>query len=461
MSATVTQGDVFDVLPAIPPGSVDAICTSPPYWALRSYLPKDHPLKPRELGSERTPAEYVDNMVRVFRLVRDCLADHGTAWLNIGDTYSGDKVDAAPRASYGFTPKQATNPHSDCRLRDGPAPGIPAGSLCLIPQRLAIALADDGWLVRSVICWQKPSCMPQSLAGWMWRRCRVKTSPPRPRLGRDSKDNSNLTPFAGTGAFKDFVADWADCPGCARCEPHGGYVLRRGSWRPTSSYEPVLMLAKRSGYFADGIAVQTPTATATVGRNRYTRVLDDPDEQFAVRHDHESTGATANLRDVWRIAAEPLREAHYAAFPTALVTTCLKAATSQRGYCPHCGKPWCRVVEETENIHPGSSHDHSLDGITNRGRRADGKPQGSIMRERFEAGHGPVTLGWRPTCSCPPHDPRAGRVLDPFAGSGRTGVACLRMGLDFTGVELNPDYAAMARRLLREESPLFAGVDAP
>jgi hypothetical protein len=70
----------------------------------------------------------------------------------------------------------------------------------------------------------------------------------------------------------------------------------------------------------------------------------------------------------------------------------------------------------------------------------------------------PATLGWRPTCSCPAHEPRPGRVLDPFCGSGRVGIECLRLGLDFTGVELSPSYCDMANRLLRSESPLFSGV---
>jgi adenine-specific DNA methylase len=71
---------------------------------------------------------------------------------------------------------------------------------------------------------------------------------------------------------------------------------------------------------------------------------------------------------------------------------------------------------------------------------------GNGSREWAERGTAVETVGWRP-----------GRVLDPFAGSGRTGIEALRLGLDFVGVELNPSYADMARRLLHSESPLFAG----
>src|SRR5215471_5712124 len=90
MSARVINADVLEALPTLAPGSVDVVCTSPPYWALRSYLPNGHEAKAKELGSEATPDEYVARMVEVFRLVRRVLAPHGTCWVNIGDTFAND-----------------------------------------------------------------------------------------------------------------------------------------------------------------------------------------------------------------------------------------------------------------------------------------------------------------------------------------------------------------------------------
>jgi adenine-specific DNA methylase len=67
------------------------------------------------------------------------------------------------------------------------------------------------------------------------------------------------------------------------------------------------------------------------------------------------------------------------------------------------------------------------------------------------------TVGWRPSCNCPGElPPRPALVLDPFCGSGRTGLTAQQLGLDFVGVELNPAYAEMSRRLLYEASPLFS-----
>jgi hypothetical protein len=448
-------------------------------------LPAGHGLKPLELGQEATPAEFVANMVRVFGLVREVMADHGTCWLNMGDSYAHD-------SRGGKTGGKQMDWHGEEQMSAGRTQktlGIPEGNLCLVPWRLAIALQDDGWIVRSVVVWQKPSPMPIPVFGWQWRRCRVKLKNGN-QVGRGKQAANRLTAGLNERTEQrrravnpgnpqsdhnghDFAAhaEWTDCPGCKRCEPNGGYVLRRGSWRPTPGWEPVLMLAKSERYFADGIAVETPAKATTLERNKYSRILFDPDEQFAVAHDHETVGETANLRDVWetdleklskeeliallldnpempnvwRIGVEPQPDKHYACFPTALVHNCLAAGTSAKGYCPACGLPWVRVVDAKP---VGSWSDHDEDAT--RGANQNNDVRRSSGYEK------PKTLGWRPSCSCPLADPRPGLVLDPFAGSGRTGVEASRMGLDFIGIDLHPDYVEMARRAIREESPLFA-----
>lgn len=464
MGARVIQGDVLDVLPTLEPGSIDVVCTSPPYWMLRSYLPKGHALKRRELGSEPTPEAYIENMVAVFRLVREAMADHATCWVNIGDTYAQSAMGRSRNGVGGIASdyKRATD-----KPGDGPT-SVAAGNLCLIPQRLALALQADGWLVRSVIVWHKPAPMPQSVSGWAWRRCRVKVG--GDNGGRSVKVAATGGNHRAVASFKDNRTDagkalsseghilWSDCPGCEKCRPNQGYVLRRGSWRPTSSWEPILMLAKGPGYYADGESVRQPFAAGSQERAAYGFRPNDRDGENNYRNGYmrdadggpvEFNPTGANLRDVLTIGPEPLKHSHYASYPTALPDLCLRAATSQRGYCPGCGSPWARVLETTYRDNPG--HKWMYRGDVNRdpGSRTDLPPESKL----------PVveTLGWSPTCPCPPHEPRPGRVLDPFAGSSRTGIAALRLGLDFVGVELNPQYVALSRKLLREESPLFAG----
>ncbi len=168
-NARILQGDVFEQLSLIEKGSIDCSVTSPPYWKLRAYLPKDHPLKHLELGQEDTPKEYVEKIVRMCGLVRECLADHGTMWLNVGDTYSANCSYQVPDGKWEDVGNSAALSTQQT--------GVEAGNLCLIPQRLMISLQDDGWLVRSIIIWSKPSAMPASLTGWLWKRCRVKVRP--------------------------------------------------------------------------------------------------------------------------------------------------------------------------------------------------------------------------------------------------------------------------------------------
>lgn len=436
MGATILRGSVFDRLPQVKRGSVAVAVTSPPYWMLRNYLPKDHPSKHLELGSEPTPQAYVESMVKVFRLVRDTLADHGTVWVNVGDTYA--------TGGGGVDKKQPKH-----------------GNLCLIPQRLAIALQADGWIVRSIVVWHKPAPMPSSVTGWSWQRCRVKVAA-RP-VGKTKATALGVLPgrdpagstHKATGRLSDpsGLASWRDCPGCKKCSANDGLILRKGSWRPTSSWEPVLMLAKSSTYFCDQEAVKTPPSAATISRDQYTRILDDEDEQFAVRHDHETVCNGANPRDVWTIGHEPLKEKHYAAYPTELVERCLRAGTSSKGYCHECGMPWVRVVEAVDT---GKTQKMADGWDTGKGGHGKFHRNGS---EKGEAGK-PVmanqTVGWRSSCTCPTHEPCPGLVLDPFAGSGRTGIAAQRLGLDFIGVELNDEYASMAERLIHGEMPLFA-----
>ena len=120
-------GHVTDVLKALPEQSVHCVVTSPPYWALRDYGSD----KTYELGSEPTYQEFVKNMVEVFREVRRVLRDDGTLWINLGDTYASKNM--------------------------------PSGNLVGIPWRVALALQDDGWIIRQDIVWHKPSPMPESV----------------------------------------------------------------------------------------------------------------------------------------------------------------------------------------------------------------------------------------------------------------------------------------------------------
>jgi len=132
--------------------------TSPPYFGLRDYGVEG------QIGLEQTPDEYVAAMVEVFRCVRDVLADDGTLWLNIGDSYArtgGTDRKVSDTAQVGST-RNTLEQMSD-RTSNASAMGLKHKDLIGIPWMLAFALRADGWYLRQDIIWHKPNPMPESV----------------------------------------------------------------------------------------------------------------------------------------------------------------------------------------------------------------------------------------------------------------------------------------------------------
>jgi DNA modification methylase len=265
---------------------------------------------------------------------------------------------------------------------------------CLVPQRLVLALQADGWWVRRPIVWAK---------------------------------------------------------GVSFCPTDSGSVMpERVRDRPTRAYEFVFLLSKSARYFYDWYMAREPgvypagtkAAKGSAQRREEYGVNARPDEYA------EYTG-TRNWRDVWRINTQAYAEAHFATFPVALAEKCITAGTSPKA-CGKCGAPWERIVKTAHAGAKGPSVDQAL--VTGMSRNALGGQQEWDMREH------PEQTGWQPTCTCdPPDDTGRCVVLDPFVGSGTTGVAAKAMGRHCVGIELNPRYCDMARQRCAapQTEPLF------
>ena len=369
MSVRIITGDCLAVLRTLDAESVHCVVTSPPYWGLRDYGVAG------QLGMEKTLGEHLAVMVEVFREVRRVLRKDGTCWVNYGDCYatSPNGRSAADTKALGnddrtfrdkpfstIGPIYVTDPRNPDRrgnhstLRGAPPPNTPgriaAGGtlkpkdLCMISNRFAIALQDDGWWVRSEIVWHKPNPMPES------------------------------------------VTD-----------------------RPATAHEKVWLLTKSERYWYDAEAVRIPAAPATApraerantgtsapGQAKHSGVCgprrSDKQRGHTRRHQGfndrwdkmeraEQLADGANLRNVWTIATAAFSEAHFATFPPALIEPCIKAG------CP---------------------------------------------------------VG--------------GTVLDPFGGSGTTGLVADQLGRSAILIELNPEYAAMAHRRIKGDAPLLTDV---
>jgi hypothetical protein len=167
-------------------------------------------------------------------------------------------------------------------------------------------------------------------------------------------------------------------------------------------------------------------------------------DRYADERDHlvcKPNGSTRNRRSVWTIATEPYPEAHFATYPTALVKPCILAGTSERGVCPACGTPWVRVVEKPQ---PPEAMRNRGNGtkMAFHGRQVGG---GQKLQDWYDD-HPIATTGWRAGCACDAGEPVPATVLDPFCGSGTTGLVALTYGRNFIGIDLSPEYLAMAER---------------
>ena len=156
MKDTILFGDCRDTLKQFDEKARCCV-TSPPYYGLRDYGGED-----KQIGLEQSPEEYIQEMVNVFRLVRDNLTDDGTLWLNIGDSYYNY------RPGKGGLPQQTvSNTKQDlpdqCNRRANKLEGLKEKDLIGIPWMLAFALRADGWYLRQDIIWHKPNPMPESV----------------------------------------------------------------------------------------------------------------------------------------------------------------------------------------------------------------------------------------------------------------------------------------------------------
>lgn len=149
---TLHHGDALAVARTLPEASADCIVTSPPYFGLRDYG------EAGQYGLESSPGEYVETMRALFSELRRVLADDGTLWLNIGDSYYSGRG-----ASTGTDDKNSARRFGIRSLDKGGADWARPKNLLGIPWRVAFALQDDGWNLRNAIVWHKPNAMPESI----------------------------------------------------------------------------------------------------------------------------------------------------------------------------------------------------------------------------------------------------------------------------------------------------------
>jgi len=275
----IYEGNCIDVMNGMEAGAVHCCVTSPPYWGLRDYGSDG------QIGLEETPEEYVDKMVEVFRAVRRVLRDDGTLWLNLGDSYatSGGAVGRCPGGGEQGE-RFLRQGHINTQPNRMPIPGLKPKDLVGIPWRVAFALQVDGWYLRSDIIWAKSNPMPESV--------------------RD---------------------------------------------RPTKSHEHIFLLTKQKKYYYDHEAIKEEAvgghtgSAASFKRKNSKREQAIPGQSMGThrpnRADVAYNGSKRNKRDVWFVATQPYKGAHFAVFPQKLIEPCVLAGCPKGGtvFDPFCG----------------------------------------------------------------------------------------------------------------------------
>lgn len=311
-TVTLYLGAALDVLSRLPDRSVNCCITSPPYFGLRDYKtpatdwpavefepmaglpPVTVPAMTAHLGLEPDPWAYVAHLVLIFAEVRRTLADDGTLWLNIGDSYSGGGNAGGGKRGHGAArPRRNTAGHYDrC--------GIGPKNLLGIPWRVAFALQATGWVLRKDVVWHKPNAMPESVVD--------RPSSSKEYLFLFSKGPRywfNLDAIKQPLAYPE-LADGSRVFGGVNKGSAAGVdatARRRGgsSWgaRPDPTNYP------------GGVPPQ-PRRAATGGR-------------------HLATSDGRNPGDVWSIATQPFPEAHFAVMAPDLADKCAAAGCPPGG----------------------------------------------------------------------------------------------------------------------------------
>jgi DNA modification methylase len=370
---------------------------------------------PAEIGLEPTPAEFVAEMVVVFRSIWRVLRNDGTCWLNLGDSYNAaGRVGHGTRVGFKQGTNRASATGSDHTRASSAA--LKAKDLLGIPWRVAFALQDDGWYLRRDIIWHKETCMPESVED----RCTTSHE----YLFHLTKSES-------------YFYDWF-----AIAEP-----INSG---PSDQKKMAESLDRIGGKHKTNDSKHDRASLHTnMGRKRSV-----------------GGGSIRNKRSVWTINPQPFKDSHFATMPPLLAETCILAGTSEVGCCPHCGAPWECVVEKGEpdaswRKASGADSGGGYSGQSTKGHTAAGVQDASAvkarilegMRERFIA-------AWQMTCDCPLSKAVPCVVLDPFSGAGTTSLVADRLGRDAVNIELNPEYVAMQRTRIEGDAGLFAQVAA-
>lgn len=343
----ILVGGALEKLKSLPDQCVRCIITSPPYFNLRDYKMNE------QIGMEKTPSEYIDNLVEIFRECGRVLTNDGTLWINIGDSYA-----TKPAGNKTWSDGVGANKHyyTGIMQKSNKFFGVKNKDLIGIPWMLAFALRADGWFLRSDIIWAKKNCMPESVTD-------------RPTCAHEHI-------FLLSKSYKYFY-DHEAIKEPAIYDTNGeGTASRKARQKEDNKSIPDgLKSGIRPAGFKDATKHNGKHSDKQRGHSRRHSGFNDRWDQMTTI---EQCTGMRNKRNVWTTATAQFPEAHFAVFPEELIYPCVLA----------------------------------------------GSQLGDV-------------------------------ILDPFLGSGTTALLANKLGRNYIGIELNPDYAKMAKERINKYTGVF------
>lgn len=323
---TIYIGDALETLKKLSSESVQCCVTSPPYWGIRDYGVKG------QIGLELTLQEHIDILVAIFKEVRRILKPDGVLWLNYGDSY-------LQMSGRGFLYNDRLTNEGKERVDIKIKNHLPKKNLIGMPWRIAFALQENGWILRSEVIWHKPNAMPES--------AKDRPTKAHEHLFLFSKKAKY---FFDIDAIKEERAGNEDSPeyrgGCYVDGENNNNVMGKRKSKGNRAWD----------FTRENSLELVPGKPAQHRKERVERT----DTQNLTKR---------NPRSVWTIATQATREAHFATFPDELAARCILSGSR-----------------------PGDT------------------------------------------------------ILDPFLGSGTTYEMANGLGREAIGIELNPEYAEIARK---------------
>lgn len=472
-TVTLHLGDSLEVLRTLPDQSVDCCVTSPPYFGLRDYGVAG------QIGAEKSPTEYVERLRVLLAEVRRVLVDDGTCWVVLGDTFNS--TSSGQNSTGATTMTGGEHDRLGGRRSRLPDPALPTKNLLGVPWRVAFALQDDGWILRSAICWNKVNALPESMTDRLSTRYEMvflfsksqrywfDLDPIREPHAQSTVDAASRAriPYTAPGQRTQAKTRAMNAVGAnpgdvwsistvpftgariARLHPdhHGLDEPSYGMRRIASPTCPLHASADRQGSSDpdDGHAVALSSGTPDID----VRPVPTRADGFAPTQSQYEQSSVPNRSDSSVLDSSGSARSR----SNGNHRKVRDPATSQ----PYT--PSARTQSGTEHIGGQYGFDLPDPHISESSKAADGLVDrvgtASSKHDKCSCSWANNTEKLDHFATFPPELPRrcisagckpSGTVLDPFSGSGTTGMVAQKLGRKYVGIDLNPDYLALSLR---------------